>query len=79
MAWMSKSSWDWCHVCGSRSNTCVQVVYPYNAEHAAHNDYNCDWGFRICSKCAELIADVGNGKRQGTVRTQKYNHEPAGS
>lgn len=69
MGWMERVSWDWCHVCGKRSDTCVQVAYPYNAEHAKPDDPN-DEGIRICSTCGALIAEVGNG-RTGTIVTTK--------
>jgi hypothetical protein len=43
---------DWCHICGVRSDWTADVWYPKNAEHGGpSNRY-----IRICAPCAKHIA-----------------------
>jgi hypothetical protein len=61
-AMQKHGSHDWCHLCGLRSEKCVDVWYPDNAEHdppvrpglpGADRRY-----VRICAVCGERIASV---------------------
>lgn len=53
---------DWCHLCGERSDTTVDIWYPENAEH----DEPVNPGLphegrkyiRVCKDCGERIAEV---------------------
>ncbi len=45
---------DWCHLCGKRKDTCVDIWYPQNAEH----EKNDTCYVRICSECARKILEA---------------------
>lgn len=45
---------DWCHLCGVRSYTLVDIRYPDNAEHETHNVHY----IRICKECGLRIAEI---------------------
>jgi len=63
MAMITKApSDDLCDVCATQTGTCVQILYPTNAEHAARNTPN-DNSIRICLNCAQLIVDVAKGDK----------------
>lgn len=48
---------DWCHLCGNRSPTSVDVFYPENAEHATVPNTKY---VRICKPCAFQIIEVSD-------------------
>lgn len=47
---------DWCHLCGQRKRSCVDVRYSNNAEHDPHS---LDKYIRICAECAGEISLMG--------------------
>lgn len=75
MAYMQRKSphdGDWCHLCGGRSDTNVEIWYPSNAEHQSqdrpHQGAHRENGFlRICAACGEDIRRCGSGEVQELV------------
>jgi hypothetical protein len=69
-----KASSDWCHVCGARQRTCVEIDYPTNAEHQFLSEEACssDCGkgryLRICADCGKSIVRIGRGEIKSDVR-----------
>lgn len=60
--WRHGNDFDWCHLCGTRSDETADIWYPDNAEHdppavpgMVHRDRHY---IRICAKCAKTIATV---------------------
>ncbi|MHC4400497.1 MAG: hypothetical protein ACYTG0_12540 [Planctomycetota bacterium] len=54
--------YDWCHICGIRSDHTADVWYPDNAEHDDHNQHPNDMNYiRICASCAERVAHAARG------------------
>jgi hypothetical protein len=74
MARFWKKSWDWCHICGTRQDTNVDISYPSNAEHQCSGDGNDGSGddigryLRICADCGETIVRIGRGEIREAVR-----------
>jgi hypothetical protein len=68
MARFWKNSWDWCHICGTRTEKCVEIAYPTNAEHqflgarGAGSKGEKGKFLRICADCGETIVKIGNGE-----------------
>ncbi len=59
MAQMTRCTrWDWCHVCGKRSEQNAEIRYPANAEHEARPLVSF---IRICAACARQAAGVASG------------------
>lgn len=46
-----RTSPDWCHICGVRSDVLVAVIYSSNAENDSKND-GANY-LRICSECIQ--------------------------
>lgn len=60
-----KSFNDWCHLCGKRSDQCVEIHYPDNAEHdppvtgpRPNHPMGSVHYIRICGSCGARIAVV---------------------
>jgi len=74
MARFWKKSWDWCHICGTRQDTNVDISYPSNAEHQffGHGQDGTlkEVGkyLRICAACGETIVRIGRGEIDSAVR-----------
>jgi len=63
---------DWCHICGTRQQSNVEIHYPSNAEHQVlrEDGSGCDKSnfLRICADCGETIVRIGRGEMQHAVR-----------
>ena len=75
MAWFWKKSWDWCHICGTRQDNCVEISYPSNAEHqfVGENGSSSERRQRkVCqaaADCGETVVRIGRGELEIAVRT----------
>lgn len=58
----SLKSYDWCHICGVRSEPCVDVWYPENSEHPRTNPPEDKKYVRICKACLVLLTDIAEGR-----------------
>jgi hypothetical protein len=69
-----KTERDWCHICGTRQDNCVEIQYPRNAEHqflSEDTEYSPDLKvnyLRICADCGKTTFRVGNGEMTSAVR-----------
>ncbi len=75
MAHFSKKLYeDWCHICGTRQDTGVEISFANNAEHEVVSDGKEISGYRkreyirICADCGETIARIGRGEMMEAVR-----------
>jgi hypothetical protein len=55
--------YDWCHICGKRSDMTADIWYPKKAESATNEQHLARRGkdicyIRICMKCAKRIVQV---------------------
>ena len=55
--WTHGGSFDWCHLCGARSDYTADVWYPDNAEHGPKGSNYV----RICAICAASILNAAKG------------------
>lgn len=63
MRYSKHVTWDWCHLCGARSQENVDVSYPRNAEHGGpDSEY-----IRICRSCGERIAGEAQNEIEGDL------------
>jgi hypothetical protein len=70
-------SHDWCHLCGTRSTTTVDIWYPSNAEYEelpesepaeASAVGTVSRYIRICADCGDAIGRVGRRDVDEVVR-----------
>lgn len=70
---IEREGWDWCHLCGRRSEPQVLVASCRNAEHpkphdgtrATHKGYDVNAPlFRTCESCIRLMLAVVTGESE---------------